>query len=51
MEKCNFQIVVLIYDLFKYTSMNKMHLCVHIYVGKLFTVMYTLLCVENENTH
>lgn len=34
-----FSIIVLIDDLFKYTSMNKMHLCVHTYVGKLFTAM------------
>ena len=50
-KRCNFQLVVLICDWFKCTSMNNMHLCVHIYVGKLFTVMYTFLCVENENTH
>lgn len=39
MKKCSFQLVILIRDLFEYTSMNKKHLYVHIYVGKLFTVM------------
>lgn len=43
MERCSFQLVVLICDLLKYMGMNKMHLCVHIYVGKLFTVM---LCIH-----
>lgn len=43
MERCSFQLVVLICDLLKYIGMNKMHLCVHIYVGKLFTVM---LCIH-----